>query len=113
MKGSVVRIGAWLVGANFIVSSAAVIAPGLASRSAVAEEREAEVWSARGIIKAIDAARGTVTIAHEAIPGFMGAMTMSFEAASAEQLRGLAIDDRVRFSFTAKGRVLRSIVKDG
>ena len=37
-----------------------------------------ERYTLRGVVQAVDAAAGEVTIAHEAMPGFMGAMTMPF-----------------------------------
>ena len=36
------------------------------------------VFTLRGVVRAVDAAAGEVTIAHEAIPGFMEAMVMPF-----------------------------------
>lgn len=71
-------------------------------------------FSARGAIKAIADDRSSLDIAHEAIPGFMPAMTMSFVARPA-QLRGLAVGDRVHFEFeqTDDGDlVVRSIAAD-
>jgi len=68
---------------------------------------------ATGQIVSFGAERTTVKIAHDAIPGFMGAMTMSFEARTPTQLRDFVVDDRVVFSFTsAEGRrVIETIVK--
>lgn len=75
----------------------------------------ADAHQARGVVKGFGPERRSVSIAHEAIPGFMAAMTMSFDAASADQLRELAVGDRVRFSFAVTGdgrRVLASIVRE-
>lgn len=69
----------------------------------------AEHYSGRGVVRAIAEDRSSVTIAHEAIPGFMPAMTMSFEARSADQLAGLHAGDRVTFSFTVTGDARRLI----
>ncbi|MBL8943333.1 MAG: copper-binding protein [Myxococcales bacterium] len=55
-----------------------------------------------------------MSIAHEAIPGYMGAMTMSFEPKNTEQLARFAIGDRVSFTFTDTDdgrRVIESITK--
>lgn len=68
-------------------------------------------FDTRGVIKALADDRTSVDIAHDAIPDFMPAMTMSFTARP-NQLRGLAVGDRVRFTFeqTDDGDlVLRSI----
>jgi len=73
-----------------------------------------EPYASRGVIKSFGPERKFVNIAHEAIPGYMGAMTMSFEAVSPDQLKPFAVNDRVRFSFTAdhdERRLLASIEK--
>jgi len=66
----------------------------------VAPARAAQNHDARGVVQSIAKDRSSVTIAHEAIPGFMPAMTMAFEARSPDQLAGLHEKDRVVFSFT-------------
>lgn len=60
----------------------------------------AEQWSSRGVIRKIADDRSSITIAHEAIEGYMAAMTMSFEPRRAAQLESVAVGDRVRFTFT-------------
>ncbi len=62
-----------------------------------------ERYSARGTVRAIAPDRKQITIAHEAIPGFMKAMTMPFEVADPSILAGIAADDAVEFSFTYDG----------
>jgi len=49
----------------------AMVAPPRASANA-------KRYSLRGVITAVDAAKSEATVAHEAIPGFMDAMTMAF-----------------------------------
>lgn len=86
----------------------------LKAPDALAQERRDESHSTRGVIRSVTEDRRSVSIAHEAIPGFMGAMTMSFEAASPAQLSGLVAGDRVRFTFrvTSDGRrILTAIAK--
>lgn len=60
-------------------------------------------YSVRGVVKAFGPERRTVSIAHEDIPGFMMAMTMSFVPRTPTQLAGLAVGDRVMLTFTAEG----------
>ncbi|HTQ48320.1 MAG TPA: copper-binding protein [Polyangiaceae bacterium] len=60
----------------------------------------AQSYSARGTVASVARDRSAITVAHEAIPGFMPAMTMSFEARSPQQLDGIQQGDRVSFSFT-------------
>lgn len=55
------------------------------------------VFTVRGVIKA-PFANGTISIQHEAIPGFMPAMTMPFNVDAAE-VKDLVAGDRVEFQF--------------
>jgi protein SCO1 len=64
-----------------------------------AEQAEAETWSARGVIKRIERDRGTITIHHEDVPGYMPSMTMPFWVESDALFDGLAVDDAVAFRF--------------
>jgi Cu/Ag efflux protein CusF len=70
-------------------------------------------YSAKGVVKTITPDKKTAMIAHEDIPGYMSAMTMSFQAGSAGQLDGFAPGDKVTFSFTEvdHARTLSSIAK--
>ena len=72
-------------------------------------------YQTKGIIKSFGPDRKFVNIAHETIPGYMAAMTMSFEPGQSSQLDGLAAGDRVSFSFNATDdgkRVIVVIKKD-
>jgi len=62
---------------------------------------EAEpAYQAEGVIRAIDARQGSVTIAHGPVPELKWpAMVMPFKA-SAAQLQGLGVGDAVEFRFT-------------
>jgi Cu(I)/Ag(I) efflux system protein CusF len=89
----VLVLSSLLAGGAFLVLAPRIpldVAPAYAARS----------YAARGVIQSIAADRSSVTIAHEAIPGFMPAMTMAFEARSPKQLDGFRDGDRVTFSFT-------------
>lgn len=68
----------------------------------------------KGVIKSFGPEKKLANIAHEDIPNYMSAMTMSFEAASPTQLEGLAVGERVAFTFFADGakHVLVSIRKE-
>lgn len=70
--------------------------------------------SATGIVRAVDAEKKTVLIAHEEIPGYMKAMTMQFDLRDRAQASGLATGDKVDFTFTDDGHghiVVQSIRK--
>ena len=58
--------------------------------------------------------RKYVNIAHEDIPGYMMAMTMSFDPRSPSQLDGLNPGDKVKLTFTVDGnkRWIDSIAKE-
>ncbi|EAN8120668.1 copper-binding protein [Pseudomonas sp. NY15356] len=63
----------------------------------------ASVAHAEGTIKAIDTERGTVTLAHGPVAALKWpAMTMGFKA-SAQQLEGLGVGDKVGFDFRMEG----------
>jgi Cu(I)/Ag(I) efflux system protein CusF len=65
----------------------------------------AKTGKATGVITALDLKAGTVTIQHGPIPGVgWPAMTMTFKAAPRSLLKGLKVDDHVRFSLRVKGQ---------
>jgi Cu(I)/Ag(I) efflux system periplasmic protein CusF len=63
-----------------------------------------------GVIKGLDAAKGTIVLAHEPIPALKWpAMTMPFRIVP-EMLKGLKVGQRVEFEFQAKdmnGTIIR------
>lgn len=83
-----------------LVAGASVVVAASIVRAALGEAAAAEQWHTRGVIRKIASDRTSVSIAHEAIDGYMGAMTMSFEPRRVAQLDGLKVDDRVSLSFT-------------
>lgn len=112
---SIRSIGTTLSRLLLALAVCSVAFPLLNAPESLAQERRDESYSARGVVRSLTEDRRSVSIAHEAIPGFMGTMTMSFEAATPAQLTGLVAGDRVRFTFrvTSDGRrVLASIAKD-
>ncbi|AHX13353.1 copper-binding protein [Dyella jiangningensis] len=57
-----------------------------------------------GIVKAIDTAKGTVTLQHEAIKAIgWPAMTMPFKVASPDLLKNLKVGDKVQFTLRPAG----------
>lgn len=56
-----------------------------------------------GVVKELDAKKGTVTLSHEAVPTLKWpAMTMAFKI-SPELAKGIEVGQRVDFEFEAKG----------
>lgn len=56
-----------------------------------------------GIVKSIDAADSRLVIQHQAIPGFMGAMTMSYGVGKPEDLKGVAAGDHIQSDVVVSG----------
>lgn len=50
-----------------------------------------------GVVKKIDLKDGKITLKHSAIAGVMPAMTMSYQVAPSESLKGMQTGDKVRF----------------
>ena len=57
----------------------------------------------RGVITAIDAQRREITVEHEAVPGYMGAMTMPFPVDPAVRLDALAPGDEITARLVVDG----------
>lgn len=65
--------------------------------------QQAPTAEASGTVKVIDMQKGTVTIAHGAVSALQWpAMTMGFTA-TAKQLAGLKVGERVEFEFRSEG----------
>jgi protein SCO1/2 len=59
---------------------------------------------ARGLVLRVDERASTITLSHEAIPGFMEAMAMAFSVKDRRLLGGLKPGDRVRFRLVVRER---------
>jgi len=73
-----------------------------------------ETYKTKGKVESFGKDRKYVNIAHEDIPGYMMAMTMSFDPRSASQLDGLKEGDKVKVTFTVDGnkRLIDAISKE-
>src|SRR5271163_167510 len=56
-----------------------------------------QVFDVKGVIKELEPDGKTAVIRHEAIPGYMQAMTMPFEVRDTNLLRGLKAGDSISF----------------
>lgn len=85
-------------------------APGAgAAAPATSPDAAIRSGSGAGVVTAVDAAAGTITIAHEAIPAVgWPAMTMSFTA-SPPVVRQAAVGDPVQFDLTIQGNTAEVI----
>ena len=67
------------------------------SSAPAAESSTAKTFDGHGVIRQIYPDRRAATIKHEAIPGYMAAMTMDFTVKETNELNGLAPDDEITF----------------
>lgn len=83
----------------------AVLALGLAGAAVAADVQ------GTGLVKAVDAKAGTVTISHEPIKALgWPAMTMPFKVAAPELLTRVKLGDKVQFTFRQAGNTVTSII---
>ena len=76
--------------------------PLLCTSPAVAQESAASgVFHGVGIVKAVDSAKGWLTLDHKAIEGFMGAMEMMYRVEPPRLIAGLKVGDHVAFDIDA------------
>jgi Cu/Ag efflux protein CusF len=81
-----------------------LVALALAAAVAVSGcSRQAEEGVGSGIVLAVDAAAGLVTLDHGDIPGLMTGMSMTFEVADPAMLSGLAGGEQVEFRVRHEG----------
>jgi len=64
---------------------------------AIASQTSTQVFQVKGVVVELDPDGKNVRIKHEEIPGYMGAMTMLFEARPTNDLSGLVAGDAVSF----------------
>lgn len=85
----------------FIVGCLFVIAAGCGAEHQAHPETSSEnarTYEAVGVVKSITDSKKYVNIDHEAIPGFMDAMTMFFSIQDTSILGSIAIEDSVAFT---------------
>jgi protein SCO1/2 len=62
-----------------------------------------EIHPAKGVVIEVTPAEKKITIKHDAIPGYMGGMTMPFDVKDANELSGLTPGDPVSFRIVVSG----------
>jgi protein SCO1/2 len=95
-----------LVRAVIILALASILPPACRPRAAGPEQR----YPLKGTVVSVDKRGSTVTIAHEAIPGYMEAMTMPFKLKDERLLSDMADGDRVQATLVVAG--LKSWLED-
>ena len=63
----------------------------------------AATYAAHGVVRRVDVAHRQVLVAHDAIPGYMAAMTMSFAMPDAGGLARLQPGDQIDFDLVVRG----------
>ena len=71
--------------------------------SSVDAQTNPEIHPAKGVVIEVTPAEKKITIKHEAIPGYMGGMTMPFEVKDTNELSGLAAGDPISFRVVVSG----------
>jgi Cu/Ag efflux protein CusF len=80
--------------------------------SVATQDERAPRYTTRGTVEELRTERQQIVIHHEDVPGYMPAMTMPFSVEDAALFEGLAVGQRVEFTFSAEpgGRhVIRAI----
>ncbi len=96
-------IKSWIAIAGVVLGTAGVagyryLATLSTSTPSVAKANE-RVFAVEGFLREFDDADGTLVIEHEAIPGFMPAMTMPFYLEKPGRPKGFAVNDALAFDF--------------
>jgi Cu(I)/Ag(I) efflux system protein CusF len=82
--------------------------PNMPAAPAATEQSSAENRG-MGVVQSVDTANGSLTIAHEPIPGLgWPAMTMAFKVARPELLEGVSAGQHIEF--TLRGRDMSAVV---
>lgn len=87
--------------------AAALAAIALCLPAAAAEPAAAQVAMTAAVVKKVDPAAGKLTLAHEALPSGMQAMTMAFAVKDKAWLKQVKAGDRVRFALDEAMTVVR------
>lgn len=85
-----------------LVLAFAAVGPALLTTASRVEAKD-ETYRTQGVVQSFGKDKRYVNIAHEDIPGYMMAMTMSFDPRTPAQLEGLSAGDKVAVTFTVSG----------
>ena len=93
-----------LIGVLTLAAASAAVADDMSNMKGMSAAPAAKQGTGTGVIKAIDAKAGTLTIQHGPIPGVSWpAMTMTFKARPATLLKGLKVGQTIGFDTTVRG----------
>ena len=93
-----------LIGVLTLTAAGAAVADDMSNMKGMSPAPAAKHGQGTGVIRAIDAKAGTLTIQHGPIPGVSWpAMTMTFKAMPATLLQGLKVGQAIGFDTTVRG----------
>lgn len=93
-----------LIGVLTLTTAGAAAADDMANMKGMSAAPAAKHGQGKGVIKAIDAKAGTLTLQHGPIPAVAWpAMTMTFKAKPATLLKGLKVGQTISFDTTVRG----------
>ncbi|MBM3833442.1 MAG: redoxin domain-containing protein [Verrucomicrobia bacterium] len=89
--------------------------PNKSSAQADKAETNERTFTVKGVVKGLDAADKTIKVQHEAIPGYMAAMTMPFNVKDTNEVKELQTGDTITFrlSVTSDSSWIDQITKTG
>ena len=93
-----------LIGTLTLATAGAATAQDMSNMKGMSSAPAAKHGQSTGVIKAIDARAGTLTLQHGPIPGVgWPAMTMTFKATPATLVKGLKVGQTIGFDVTVRG----------
>jgi Cu(I)/Ag(I) efflux system protein CusF len=93
-----------VIGALTLTTAGAAVADDMSNMKGMSAAPAAKHGQGTGVIKAIDAKAGTLTIQHGPIPAVSWpAMTMTFKATPPALLNGLKVGETIGFDTTVRG----------
>jgi len=93
-----------LLGVLALATAGTAAAQGMSDTAGMSMPAAAKHGQGMGVIRAIDAKAGTLTLQHGPIPGVgWPAMTMTFKARSMALLTGLKVGQTIGFDTTVRG----------
>jgi Cu/Ag efflux protein CusF len=84
-----------LILAAALVVAFPLVAQQIASTAVQAGSTAKKSFTLRGVVEGVDAKAGRVTVNHEKVEGWMGAMTMAYAVDKPEELPKLKVGDRI------------------
>ena len=82
---------------SFLLAGALLLSLTGCDRQSTPTPSNFQTYTAHGLVRAITLDRRTVTIKHDAIPGYMGAMTMDFTIKDTNAMAGISTNDEIYF----------------